>query len=278
MAIDPSTLTTSKEPKTLIDTAVRLAANDHMEDHASLFVHLNSSEFLLRLNSAAEYDTLNPRQLRVAKVIKVLRDSQHAAAKQTLVKLARGGDFVGDNWLRQELLVRALVSIRPSSPEAIQFWDAQSQPTSVNRHITIDMLCENASEPAMVLLEKKLLDPGQEPEYKAIWIRDSMLRNRNAPFLLSASERMISKTLPPDLRLLLLEALCTYDREWYPGCSRPKPPPRALASLKHRDTLRTICRYAKEQLPLTPELKLAVETALTEVGGDDDRFTPRPRF
>ena len=270
MAKEVAILRDSKEPRQLIGTAVEFAASEHASDQSVLLEFINSTEFLLRANTAREYETSRPKQLRIAKVIRVLRDSPHPGSKATLVRLARGGDFIRDSWLRQELLVRALVSIRPAPPEAIRFWDDQSLPTAVNRHITIDMLCENGSDPAMALLETKLLDPDQEPEYKVAWIRDAMLRHRNDEPLLRASERMIAHTLPIDLRLVLLEALCTYDRDWYPGCSPPKPPPRALAQAPARQVLRRICRFALDTLELPLALETAVKATLLEIGENDD--------
>ncbi len=274
MPKDANLLRTAAEPKQLVDTAVEFAASAEPADQNTLLGCLNASDFLLKLNTVREYDTARPKQLRVAKIIRVLRDSTHPASKQTLLSLARGGAFVGDNWLRQELLVRALVSIRPAPPEAIKYWDSQSTPLAVNRHITIDMLCENGTDPALALLERKLLEPEQEIEFKVVWIRDPMLRHRNDAPLLRAAERMITTTLPGELRFILLEALCTYDPDWYPGCSRPKPPPRALASGEARQVLRQICRFAKAKMILPPELKLAVEATFAEIGGEDETPTP----
>ncbi|HEY3067158.1 MAG TPA: hypothetical protein VGL09_15300 [Methylomirabilota bacterium] len=271
MTKDVAILRSADEPRELIDTAVEFAASERAADQAVLLGFLNSSEFLLRVNTAHEYATARPKQLRVAKVIRVLRDSPYPAAKATLIRLAEGGDFVRTNWLCQELLVRALVSIRPAPPEAVRYWDQQSTPTAVNRHVTIEMLCENETDPALALLEQKLLDPAQEREFKVAWIRDPMLRHRNDEPLLRASERMITHSLPPDLRLVLLEALCTYDRGWYPGCAPPKPPPRALASAEARQVLRRICRYALEHLELSASLEAAVRATLVEIGDDDAR-------
>jgi hypothetical protein len=271
MAKDIGILRSADEPRELVDTAVEFAASEQAADQSVLLGFLNSSQFLLRINSAQEYATARPKQLRVAKVIRVLRDSPHRVSKDTLIRLAQGGDFVRTNWLCQELLVRALVSIRPAPPEAVQYWDQQSTPAAVNRHVTIDMLCENGTDPALALLEQKLVDPAQEEEYKVAWIRDPMLRHRNDEPLLRASERMITRTLPPDLRLVLLEALCTYDRTWYPGCAPPKPPPRPLASADARRILRTICRYALEHLELSELLRAAVRATLVEIGDDDAR-------
>lgn len=274
MPKNASILASSRDPNALTNAAVELAVSEDPADQLTLAGLLNSSQFLLRLNTAQEYNTSRPRALRVAKVLNALRESDHAAPQQTLLRLALGGDFVDENWLRQELLVRALVNIRPAPPEAIRYWDTQSAPTAVNRHITIEMLCDNGSDPAMELLEKKLLDPEQEPEYKVAWIHDSMLRHRNDAPLLRASERMIKQTLPPDLRLVLLEALCSYDASWYPGCEKPKPPPRLEASPEAREILRQICLYARDDMELPPKLEAAVRATLAEIGHQDSASSP----
>src|SRR3954468_3096828 len=159
MAKDASIFSSTRDPKRLIHAAVDFAASDQVPDQAVLVAQLNSTAFLGALNTQKEYDTLNTKQLKVARVIKVLRDSPHAAAKTTLSTLAQGGAFITENWRRQELLVRALVGVRPATPAAIRYWDQQSQPTAVNRHVTIEMLCDNGTDPALGLLEKKLIDP-----------------------------------------------------------------------------------------------------------------------
>jgi hypothetical protein len=270
MPKDASIFQSSRDPKLLVNTAVEFAASEQPIDHATLAATLNSDDFLGRLNTQHEYDTLITKQLRVAKVIKVLRDSPHGASKQTLIILAQGGPFINQNWRRQELLVRALVTVRPATPPAIRYWDEQSQVKAVNRHVTVEMLCENGTEPAMALLEKKLIDPRQEQIYKVSWIRAFMLPHRNDLELLKASKRMIIQTLPLDLRYILLEALVDYDMRWYPCCYKPKPPPRLLIQDDAKQVLREICRHAKANMDLTPGLKLAVEKTLLEIGDPEE--------
>lgn len=273
MPKDDHVLRTGTEPKQVVATAIDFAASEQAHDQATLLEFLNSTDFLHRLNTRRDYDTSRPKQLRVAKIMKVLRDSPYLVSKQTLIGLARGGDFVDDNWLRQELLVRALVTIRPSPPEAIQFWDKQSSPDSVNRHIVIDMLCENGSEPAMDLLERKLRDQEQEIEYRVAWIHDGVLRHRNDLPLLRVCERMIRQRMPEDLHLVLLETLCSYDEDWYHTCTRPTPPVRLLASDESKQVLRRICVYARTQLDLSPKMKAMVNATLLEVGEEEN---PQP--
>ena len=116
------------------------------------------------------------------------------------------------------------------------------------------------------LLEKKLIDARQEQVYKVSWIRAFMIPHRNDLELLKASKRMITQTLPLDLRYILLEALVDYDTRWYPCCYKPKPPPRHLIKDDAKQVLREICRHAKANRDLTPELRLAVEKTLLEIG------------
>ena len=266
MPKDLSLLRSSREPKVLIQTAVEFAASDQPSDHVALNGVLNSLDFLGRLNSPHEYDTLSTKQLKVAKVLRVLRDSPHAPAKTTLTSLAQGGPFIADNWRRQELLVRALVGVRPATPPAVKYWDEQSRPTAVNRHVTIEMLCDNGTDPALALLEKKLVDSIQEKIYKVSWIHAFMLTHRNELPLLQASERMITTSLPIDLRFVLLETLCDYDAGWYPCCFHPNPPSRLLIKDDAKEVLRRICRYSEENLDLNPALRSAVEKTLLEIG------------
>lgn len=269
----PSPLTVLREatePPKIAAAAVQVAASDQKSDHEELLGLLNSRGFLYRLNTEHEYDVSVPKQLRVAKVLRTLHDNPSPLGKATLTGLAKGGDFVGENWLRQELLVRSLVDHRPPPPEVIRYWDQQSQVESENRHITIDVLCENGTDESMELLERRLLDPEHEREYKIAWIRDCMLRYRNDAPLLKASERMLKGGLAPDLKLILLEALCTYSAAWYPSCSKPKPPSRIRASEESRVVLRRICRFAREKLPLTVPLEVAVRATEKEIGAEDE--------
>jgi hypothetical protein len=271
MPRDPVIFQKSNEPKVLVDHAVQFAASEDAADHAVLAGVLNSPDFLGRLNTPDEYNTLGPKQLRVAKVVRVLRDSQHLVSKQTLTTLAKGGPFIDNNWRRQELLVRALVTVRPATPPAVQYWDEQSTPRSVNRHITIEMLCENCTEPALALLGRKLIADEQEKLYRISWIHAFMLPHRNKRPMLEASERMITKTLPPDLRDTVLETICDYDARWYPCCYKPRPPSRLLMEDDAKQVLGRICRYAKKNMELGPRLKFAVETTFREIGAPEEK-------
>jgi hypothetical protein len=264
MAKDLNILQTSTDPKLLTTTAVDFAASDQAAEQAALLRALNSRQFLDRLDSEKELIANPPKALRVAKIIKTLMDNPSPASKQTLLGLARGGDFILSD-PRQFLLIRALVVIRPAPPEAVAFWDAQSQPDSIYAGTTIDALCDNGTEPAMALLERKLADPNHEEDARLSWMHTPILIHRNDLPLLQACLRMVTTSLPMELRPALVEALCDYKREWYLTCSPPKPPPRSLATRPAREVLRKICDEAKDHLNLDPGVRGAVDKTLVEL-------------
>jgi hypothetical protein len=247
-----------KEPKALVAAACRLAASEGAASHDELLSYLDSLAFLLRLNTDQEYVTLPPKHLHVARVIKTLMDSPHPVSKDTIVSLTGARNFRSFEQL-EDLLVRALAEVRPSPPPAIAFWDEHSQPDSDNLHLVIEAIFANGSEPALALFERKIADEGQESENRTIWLRDPMLRHRNDIAVLQCCERMVIQgSVPGEMRLLVVEALCDYQRDWYLSCSKPLPPLRLLASSDSRMTLRGICEFARDALPLPPELQAAV--------------------
>jgi hypothetical protein len=80
------------------------------------------------------------------------------------------------------------------------------------------------------------------------------------------SERMITTSLPLDLRPVLLETLCDYDARWYPCCFHPNPPSRLALEQEGKQVLRRICQFSRDSLDLTPALLLAVKQTLLEIG------------
>src|SRR5947208_10335472 len=145
MAKNPTTLDKSQDPKELVDTASEFAVSDQPADQAVVLRHLNSRPWLLKLNTADEYATSPVKRLRVARVLRMLMDSPHAASKPTLVSLTQAKDYRSFEQL-EDLLVRALAAVRPSPPEAIAYWDYHSQPTSENLHLVMEAIFANGSD------------------------------------------------------------------------------------------------------------------------------------
>ena len=265
---NPLILMKSASPQELLKAALPYARSPEPGEQRTLAEAMASEDFLNRLDSQQDYLRYPPQQLRLARVFKILFTSMTEAAKETLVSLTAAHAFNTFD-PREELLVKALAVVRPAPPEAIRYWQAHSLPDSVHLTFTIKALCDNGSDPAIGLLERKLADPEQEFDFKLLWMRDPILRHRNDVPLLKGCEHMVTGGLPQELRPLLVEALCDYRRdEWYRSCSPPVPPARALASHEAKDCLRRICRYAKDNLSLDPTQTAAVEQTLVEIGGN----------
>jgi hypothetical protein len=264
MAKDPTVLDRSTDRQLLLKTAVEFALSPHPADHNVLLRHLETESFLNRLDSADDY-LAPPKQLRLARIMMSLMKNNAPSSKEVLVSLTQETRFTNFE-PRQELLIRALVSVRPAPMDAARFWNEHSQPESPYLHLTIFALCDNGSPNALTLLERKMADTSLDAEDKVSWMRDPILRHRNELPMLETCARLLAGSLPAELRPQLVEALCDYRIEWYLSCEPPTPPSRALMSDDSRALLRAICNHALQKLPLDPQQKLAVETTLREIG------------
>ena len=265
---NPLVMMKSASPQELLKGTLPYARSPEPGDQRTLAEAMASADFLNRLDSQEDYLRYPPQQLRLAKVFKILFANTSRAARDTLVSLTAVNAFNNFD-PREELLVKALAVVKPAPPEAIRYWQAHSLPDSIHLPFTIKALCDNGSDPAIGLLERKLADPEQEFDFKLLWMRDPILRHRNDVPLLRGCERMVTGGLPQELRSFLVEALCDYRRdEWYHSCSPPVPPARALANQEAKDCLRRICQYAKENLSLDAVQTAAIERTLAEIGGN----------
>ena len=255
----------SRDGQKLKNAAITLAASSSPDDHRLLLGYLSSGDFLGRLDPPEHYQGTY-RNLRLGRVLQTLADNRCASSDGVLLGLIDSADFQG-HVLRKQLLLRALVVVRPSPPSAVAYWDRLSGPSSAISGDVIDALCENQSAPALELLERKFSDPSEKATKKVLWMRKYILPRRNDEPLLLACERMVTRSLPPDLRPALVEALFDYRRdEWFRSEMPPEPPPRAKVSPGARKVLERIGRYALKNLKLTREQKAAVRTALAEFG------------
>lgn len=249
-------------PQELVRQAIAWANGKTPAEQSQLLSFLSSRDYLNRIDSREDYIKYPPRMLRFARIFKALLNNDSLAAQQTLVALTQVPTFK-DSDAREEMLVKALAIVRPAPSVVVQYWDAHSTPDSIHLHFTIDALCRNGSDPAIALLEKKLIDPDQEVEYKLAWMRGPILEHRNDLPLLRGCHRLLQSTMDPDLKGALVEALCAYRKvDWYKSCDVPVPPPRSQASQEALAELRAICEYAKENLTLQPLEKVAVDTTL----------------
>ncbi len=243
-----------------------LATSDKPHHHEQLLTWLRSTEFLRSLQPLDQYNTVLPKKLLVARIIKSLMSSQHDIARSTLARLVTAVPFLTFESL-EELLVIALVAVRPLPPEAVAYLDKRSMPESTPLHLVMVTLAANSSEPALLLFERKIADADHDEGDREIWLQAEYLIRRNDIPILNSYKRMIVKlAVPPEMQMLALESLCSYNPQWYLACTKPEPPLRLLASSEAKDILREIIDYAQKQMELSADLKQAVASVSLEIG------------
>lgn len=256
----------SNAAKELLRKALAMAASDSPAEHERLFGVLNSKASLFEIEPEQHYYDFAPKRLQIARVIKTLMKSPHAIARDTIVRLIKAREFLSLEQL-EDLLIIALVAVRPLPPVAVAYLEKHSAPDSAALHLVLSVLAANESEPALCLFEQKIASSEQEPECRIMWLQVEYLIRRNDPSILRSYRRMIVEgTVPPEMRIYALESLCSYDPAWYLACTKPKAPLRIFASSEAKAILREILAHAKEHMELSPELKLAVETTATAIG------------
>jgi hypothetical protein len=259
----PSRAAPAATPETaaLLDRLVRLADSTSDRDQGELAKLLTQRGILDQLDEPSVRDKSRTADLRIAVVLRHLQDNTSAPAQQTLAHLARN-QLYGESWQRKELLIRALETQRPLRPEALAFMDAQARPDSVNLHIAIDALSNNATKEALDLLGRKLADPQFEFVYRLGWIRTAILRNRRAPEILRAAQGWLAPgALDRELQIGLAEALFDYrPDEWYPGRDGwPRPPDERTTSPEAAALARRV-----GQSILASDYPAAVKTAVRQ--------------
>ena len=262
---DLEILRTSTDGRELKRAAIAVAAGGSPEEHRLLLRKLSSGEFIGLLDPPEHYDG-TWRDLRLGRVVDTLVENRCPSADDVLVGLIASPDFQA-HVLRMQILLRALAVVRPSPPQAIAYWDRLSDPQSPIVGDVIEALCVNQSPSALDLLERKFADPSQDRENRVLWMREFLLVRRNDEPLLSCCERMMTKSLPVDLRPELVDVLFDYKPDkWFMPEAPPKPPPRELASDGAREILGRIGEYALRNVTLEVSQRRAVWRVVKEEG------------
>lgn len=271
-----SVLRDSKNPRDLANMGRVYAASPDPADQRVIYKHLDSTDFLTRLNTNDEYLRYEARKLNVAAIIKTLMDHNTPAARTTLVGLTQSASFQSYDPL-VELLIRALAADIPASKPTIDYWDRHSQPDAVYSHLVVEVIFVNRSDPALQLFEQKMNDPGHEDEAKALWLRQVLLRKRNDLPVLASCERMIiGNSVVADWHEAILEALFDFNESWYISCRKPRPPLRILASEESKEVLGRLGKHALTKMNLaTPGLQLKIKMAMKEIGYDWEETSSR---
>jgi hypothetical protein len=260
------TLQESKDPRALKNGAFDCASSKVPKDIEALGGFLMSADFLERLDSPQDYQTTIAR-LRLSRVMQALMDNRIAASDQLLLRLTKSDVFQAEV-LRMQLLIRALVPIKPSPRDAIAYWDGVSQPGSPLAADVVEALCINQSSPAMTLLEQKFTNPAEQADQKIAWMQQLILPRRNDEPLLKCCERILTAGQPKDAQVELVEVLFDYRPEkWYRGCEAPKPPLRPLATSAAKEVMRRIAEFGLNKMTLPPDLQVKVKSELETLGG-----------
>lgn len=264
-ANDETVLRSSTDPAELMCTAIAFAASASADAHATLGRELVSAEFLARLDSSDAYAGM-AANLRLSRVIDALAANRRPSVDAVLLALLASDVFQAQA-LRMQLAIRALAAIRPAPPAAVEYWARLANPDSPLAYDVIQALTANQSEPALTLLEQKLVDPAFDQGEKLSWLRQLVLPRRNDEPLIALCERVVMRAGMDGLRVGIVEALFDYrPDEWY-GDSPPRAPARADASPTAKAALRRIAEYALRELPLSRQLRQRVSAALGELRG-----------
>ncbi|MGK3963817.1 hypothetical protein WMF38_06520 [Sorangium sp. So ce118] len=258
-------LSTSTDPKELVKAAIAAARSPEPAHHDLLKKHLESGEFLGRLDSEEDYRQAAGRRLRVSRVLEALAVNPLPSARSAFVALAANPVVLAEDE-RTIALLQASAAVRPAPPELAAFWDKHAQPDDGFTPTTVTVLIENGSPLALALFEKKMADPRHEEGDKIAWMRSRILPHRNDAPLLEACERLLQGGLPKHLRPALVEVLFDYrPGEWYRPASIHSPPDRRKAAPEALGVLRRIGERSLKSIPLSETQRKAVEATLEEI-------------
>ncbi len=251
---------TTKDRGTLYDAALKAAASTDGAEHQALRSRLTTQPVLDLLDTRTEYEN-PPKTLHIAGVIKQLMDNRTPVADETLNALA-SNDLFTSILPRQHLMIMAMVPVRPASKEAVDLWRRHSQPKAPYKHVSMDAMADNGTEPAIALFEEVMASPAHNHDHKIMWMQDPILRHRNNPIMLAMCERLLLQTLAVEIRPHMVSALFEHREQWYLVCDPPEPPELASTPAPGKLTLRRIGEHALANIQLETRTRAAVEATL----------------
>ncbi len=182
------------------------------------------------LDSKADYETEMPEDLYIAGLIQALMDRDDAPAHKVFSQLALAPAWANED-ARIELLIRALATVRPATPEAIAFWDKYSEPEDGFANLTIDACIVNGSSPAIDLVAKKLIDTKHSVEERSGWLYSSVVPHRNDETLLTMLESLMDSPVDAEIKAVIVDVIFDHrPEEWYSIHTQLFPPPRTELS------------------------------------------------
>jgi hypothetical protein len=255
-----SVAATTKDTGALYKAALKAAASTDGAEHQALRSRLVTQPVLDLLDSLADYEK-PPKTLNIAGVLKQLMDNRTPMADETLNALASNDHFTSI-LPRQHLMILAMVPVRPASKEAVDLWRRHSQPKAPYKHVAMDSMANNGTEPAMALFEEVMASPAHTHDNKIMWMRDPVLRHRDNPVVLLMCERLLTKTLAVEIRPHLVSALFEHREEWYLSCDPPEPPMLLTTPRDAKLTLRRIGEHALANIQIEARTQAEIEGTL----------------
>lgn len=264
-----SILMTSKDPDELYGASMSLVESLSPPDHNTLKQFLSQESFLSRLDTPEDYEE-GSKYLRISRLIKAMRQSEVQGVHQILVDLTKQKEFLA-NETRVELLIWASVVLRPAAPEVVEFWDIYCQTDDGFNGLVTKAMADNASQPAIDLLEKKFAATGFEAEEKIWWMRTAVLTHRHDVLMLKACKRLLAGSLPQDLRPDLVAVLFDYKPDqWHGPDGAYQPPTPESLNANGRQLLVAIGQHTLENVELNEELRKVVEAKVKTLKGQQD--------
>jgi len=254
----------TEDPKVLYSQTCQLARSTQESDLQILQVRLTDTVFLAKIDSAKSYEG-QPTRLRVAGVLQILAQNPSPPAQKVLLSLTTSPVFL-EHRARVDLLIQALVQIKPAPQQAVVFWDKHFQPEDGYSAVTVWALLENGSPSALALFEKKMMDVRFPETERRYWLTACILEHRNDLSLLEGCDRLLASRLEKPYRLLLVDVLFGYKPDdWYGVGHWYKPPPRGKATIEALKQLDTLGRKALQNQPLSTLQRQQVQLVLREV-------------
>lgn len=264
MSGDSPIFSDTDDPNALYKEACRLARSSTPGDLANLQAWITNDPFLNKIDTEEDYHG-DPMRLRIAGILQILAENSAPAAAEVLLALTKSKIFLSHP-ARIELLIQALVEVRPSPQEAVAFWEKYCQPNDGFSSVTVGALLENGSPPAVALFEKKIQESGFRADERRSWLKSNVLIHRNDLPLLQACQRLFQSSLEDQFRLLLIDVLADYKPdEWYGPGYWYKPPPREEASKEAKTQLLSLLKEVSKHQPMPDAQREQVRRTIREL-------------
>jgi len=217
------------------------------------------------LDSEADYETEMPEDLYVAGLIQALMDRGDAPAQKVLSQLTLAPVWA-DQDARIELLVQALATVRPATPDAIVFWDKYSQPEDGFANLTIDACTANGSAPAIDLIGRKLIDSKHSVEERSGWLYSSVVPHRNDETLLAMLDALMGSPVDAEIKSVIVDVIFDHrPEEWYSIHTQVFPPPRSELSAESAAIVLRLADRLLQSDTLTDQQREAVVASKKQI-------------